>query len=87
MKKITMFTMQGCPHCRRAFELMEDLKKKNSVYKTLEVHVIDEQTQPEIADQYDYYYVPTFYVDGNKLHEGVPSPEKIEAVFEAAAKD
>ncbi|ADU26922.1 glutaredoxin family protein [Ethanoligenens harbinense] len=86
MKKITMFTMQGCPYCKRAFEWMENLKNKNPVYKALEIHVIDEQVQPEIANQYDYYYVPTFYVDGNKLHEGIPSPEKIEAVFEAAVK-
>jgi hypothetical protein len=27
---------------------------------------------PDIADQYDYYYVPTYYLDGIKFHEGIP---------------
>jgi len=28
--------------------------------------------------------VPTFYVDGVKLHEGIPNIDKIEAVLKAA---
>lgn len=87
MKKITMFVMQGCPYCRRAFEFMDRLKSEKPVYKTVEIHVIDENEQPEIANQYDYYYVPTFYVDGNKLHEGVPDYKKVKDVFEAALQD
>ena len=31
--------------------------------------MIEETQHPDIADQYDYYYVPTFYVDGVKVHE------------------
>ncbi|MFT8890135.1 MAG: thioredoxin family protein [Ethanoligenens sp.] len=87
MKKITMFIMQGCPHCKHAFEIMQELKDKQPAYKALEINVIDENAEPEIANQYDYYYVPTFYVDGNKLHEGVPNAKKIETVFKAAVQD
>ena len=32
--------------------------------------MIEESEQPEVADAFDYYYVPTFYVDGVKVHEG-----------------
>lgn len=54
-------------------------------YKTIPIREINERKEPEIADAYDYYYVPTYYVDGKKVHEGVPTYEKIKAVFEAAA--
>ena len=37
-----------------------------------------------LADSLDYYYVPTFCVNGQKIHEGVPTKEKIRAVYEAA---
>ena len=36
------------------------------------------------ADSLDYYYVPTFYVDGQKRMEGVPSLEKVRAVLDEA---
>jgi len=34
--------------------------------------------------KYDYHYVPTYYVDGKKLHEGAASLKKIKRVFDAA---
>ena len=46
--------------------------------------VIDERKQPDIANKYDYYLVPTFYVDGVKLHEGVATKEKVEYVLKQA---
>ena len=63
---------------------MEELKKTNPEYSNIQVTVIDEELQPEIAKQYDYYYVPTYYVDGIKVHEGVPSEDIIRMVFEEA---
>lgn len=65
---------------------MEELKKENSLYEKVEVKIIDEEKQPEIAKKYDYYYVPTYYVDDVKLHEGVPSKEIVKNVFEEALK-
>ncbi len=86
MKKITMFKMEGCPYCRRAFEWMDELKKEEPLYASLDIHVIDEDREPETAGKYDYYYVPTFYVAGKKLHEGAATKAKIKAVFDAAVK-
>jgi len=86
MKKITMFVMETCPHCNRALRWMEELYAENAAYSAIEIEKIDEQAHPEIADKYDYYYVPTYYVGGEKLHEGVASLEIIRGVFDAAMK-
>ncbi len=84
MKKIIMFVIRGCPYCMQARKLMMELKKEHPAYQNVEVDMIDENVHPEIAQKYDYYYVPTFFVEDKKYHEGVPSAEKIQAVFEAA---
>jgi len=63
---------------------MNDLKSKNSNYKNLVIEKIEENKNAKISSTYDYYYVPTYYVDGIKIHEGVPSSEKIENVFKKA---
>ena len=48
------------------------------------IEAIEEQEQKELADSLDYWYVPTYFVDGVKLLEGVPTKEKVEAVLRAA---
>ena len=84
MKKITMFTMESCPFCKQALRWMDELIQKNPEYRDLEIEKIDEVIYPKIAAQFDYYYVPTYYVDGKKLHEGAASPDIIKQVFDAA---
>jgi glutaredoxin len=86
MKEITMFMFAGCPHCKRAKEMIEELCAENSEYAAVPLTAIDEKLDPETADKYDYYYVPTFFVDGEKIHEGVPTKEKIENVFKKACE-
>ena len=84
MKKITYFYLEACPHCKRARRWMNELKLQNPAYDTLEIVEIEERKHPEIAKKFDYYYVPTYYVDDVKVHEGVASREKIEMVFHMA---
>jgi len=86
MKPVLMFVTNWCPYCKKAFSLMEELKKTNPKYTNVEVKIIDEELQPDIAKKYDYYYVPTYYVNGVKVHEGVPSKDIICKVFEEACK-
>ena len=86
MKKVTAFYMEGCPHCRKAFKIIDELKLNNPKYSNIEIEYIDENKEVKIASTYDYYYVPTFYVDGVKIHEGVPTEEKIEKVLKEAIK-
>ncbi|MPN42035.1 hypothetical protein SDC9_189591 [bioreactor metagenome] len=84
MKPILMFTMKSCPHCVRAMQWMDELKQENPAYTDLDIKIIDETIHPDIAGKYDYYYVPTYFVDGVKVHEGVPGKDRIRAVFQAA---
>ncbi len=86
MKPVNMFVTSWCPYCKQAYSMMEDLKNKNPEYADIEVKIIDEELQPEIAKQFDYYYVPTYFVDGVKVHEGVPSIDIVRKVFEEACK-
>ncbi len=84
MKKILMFTMAGCPYCRKARSWMEELLTENPAYGQCEIEIVDETVERERADQYDYYYVPTYYVDGQKVHEGAATREIVQSVFEKA---
>lgn len=84
MKTINMFITSWCPYCKQALSIMDKLEKENPKYEDIEVKVIDEELEPEISKQYDYYYVPTYFVGSEKIHEGVPSEEIIRKVFETA---
>ena len=70
MKTVNVFITSWCPHCKRAISWIEELKNENPKFAAIEVNIIDEELHPEISKQYDYYYVPTYYVDGVKIYEG-----------------
>ncbi len=84
MKQVTLFVLENCPHCRRARSMMEELFAEHPEYATVELTVIDEAKEPAVAARYDYYYVPTFYLDGEKRLEGAPSKEAIDKLFAEA---
>jgi len=84
MQEVKMFMFEGCPHCKRAREMMAEIFAEHPEYAGIPLTVIDERKNPEIANQYDYYYVPTFFVGDEKVMEGVPSKEAIEKVFARA---
>lgn len=86
MKHVRMMVLEGCPHCKKAFEYLRKLQEENLYYRNIQIEVIDEGKHPDIANYYDYWYVPAFYVDNQKIHEGVPTIEKIQAVLEEAIK-
>lgn len=86
MKAVKYFYMANCPYCRKADDYIKSLCRLNPDYGKIEIERIEESEQPELAAQYDYYYVPTFYVDGVKLHEGVATLEKVKAVLDAALR-
>ena len=43
-----------------------------------------ESEQPALADTFDYYYVPTFYVDGVKGARRRVYPEEVEKILRSA---
>lgn len=69
MKTMTLFYQRQCPFCKKALRYIEELKAEYPELRPIEIKMIEETEEPEIADQYDYYYVPTFYIDGVKVHE------------------
>jgi len=85
MKEVKMFKMEACPHCKKALLLMEEICGEHPEYKAVKIEKIDEDDQVDRSN-YDYYYVPTFYVGGVKIHEGVPTKEALEKVYAEAVK-
>lgn len=85
MKSIVMIVLESCPHCRNAKRWMEELRQEIPAYQAISVDVVDEELQPEISKKFtNYYYVPTYYIDGVKIHEGVPTKDLVRLVFEKA---
>ena len=69
MKPILMFYLEDCGYCQKARRALDELMSENPAYRALEITRVEESLQPDLADQYDYYAVPTFYVGGEKLFE------------------
>ena len=86
MKKLMIFYQERCPFCKRAFSYIEELKKENSEYNKIAIETIEETEQPEYADTFDYYYVPTFYIDNKKIHEGGIKKEEVKEILDKALK-
>ncbi len=68
-RKITVFYLNGCPYCRQARRALEELVSGDERYSALSLEWVEENEHPEISAKYDYYYVPTFFVDGVKEYE------------------
>ena len=85
MKPIKLFYQARCPFCKRAFNYIDELKKRPE-YKDIIIETIEETEHPDIADQYDYYYVPTYFVGKRKAFEGGTTKEIVRKVFEEASE-
>lgn len=86
MKQVLFFMLPYCPHCRRAEGYLQELLAENKAYCEADIKRIDESSERALAKSYDYYLVPTFYVDGVKLHEGIASREAVKKVLDAAIR-
>ena len=82
--KLTYFYLKSCPHCRRANEMIAQLLEEEPAFRNIQIDKVEESEHPEIADKYDYWYVPCFFLGGQKLFEGVPSLDKIRDVLKKA---
>ena len=83
MKSISLFYLKLCPFCKKARAAIDELQKQDR-YKDIQINWIEESEHPDVAEKYDYYYVPTFYIDGRKVHEGGIFPDEVKAVLELA---
>ncbi len=86
MKDILMFYLDDCGYCRKAHQALEQLRGELPGAEELTITKIEESREPELADRYDYYAVPSFFVDGKKIFEArlFMSYEDIKAGTKAA---
>ena len=77
--KLTAFILPRCPYCLQARELIEELRAERPALSRVEIDFIDESARPELADRYDYFRVPSFFLGEEKLYEASPLWTRAEA--------
>ena len=77
-----MFILPTCPHCNNARRWIDELKSENEAYNSIEIELINEEKDVDLANSYDYYYVPSIFDGTKKLHEGVASKEGLKNIFD-----
>ena len=68
-KKILLFSRDDCGYCAKAHKAIAELKAENPAYGTLSLREVEETREPEFIEKFDYYAVPTLYLDGVKKFE------------------
>ncbi len=86
MTALTIFYLTQCPYCKNAKRAVAELFMEDPAYTALDLQWIEESEQPEIADRYDYYRVPSVFMGKEKLYEANPSQnyESIKASLKTA---
>ncbi len=84
--KLTLFYLRNCPFCKRTLQYIDEIKAEHEELRAVEIELIEESEQSEVADRYDYYYVPCFYLGEEKLHEGGIYKEEVEALLRGVLK-
>lgn len=84
MKEVMLFVLKNCPYCVEALKWQEELMEEYPELREIPVRVVDERKEAALADSYDYYYVPCYFVGGVKMHEGAASREKVENALRSA---
>ena len=72
MKEIELFYLTRCPYCKNAEKAIDALLLENPAYAEIKICRIEESEHPEIANERDYYSVPTVFYRGEKLYEAKP---------------
>lgn len=87
MRKLQIFYQKNCPHRQKAFKFIDALKEENGLYRTIEPQLVEETLEVDYAALFDYFLVPTFYIDDRKVHEGVVSKEDVRKILEATLEE
>ena len=67
--------------------MIAELINENPEFARIKINKIEERENAELANSYDYYYVPCLWIGDEKLHEGVPTKDKIRSVLSAALEE
>jgi glutaredoxin len=82
MPKLTLFILETCPYCIRARKYLTELQQENPSYQAIQIETIDERKDRALANSYDYYLVPTFYLGQTKLFEGIMTKQDVKKVLD-----
>jgi HD-GYP domain-containing protein (c-di-GMP phosphodiesterase class II) len=58
----------------------------DSTIADIMIQMIEESEQAELANQYDYYYVPSYFYNEEKLHEGAITEEELLNILKSIQK-
>jgi len=78
MNDVLFFYIPGCPYCRRADKLLDELCREHPDFAAVSLRRVDETREPVLAESYDYYRVPTLFFGRTKLYEAHPSHSEAE---------
>ncbi len=84
MPKLTLFILETCPYCIRARQYLSELQNEDPHYQAIQIETIDERKERALANSYDYYLVPTFYLGQTKLFEGIMTKQDVKKVLDLA---
>ena len=77
--KLTAFILPRCPYCLQARELLAELCAERPEFSSIEIEFVDEAKNAALAERYDYYRVPSFFLGEEKLYEASPLWSRAEA--------
>lgn len=83
--KLKMFILENCPYCIKARSYLSELLK-DKTYEGIEIELIDENKQKELANKHDYYYVPCFFYNDQKLFEGAMDHAAVKQVLDTVVR-
>lgn len=81
-----MFIQERCPFCVKALRYIDEARAAHPELEAVEIEIHDEIKESEYADTFDYYYVPTFYIGDEKVHEGGIYADEVLALLQKAAE-
>lgn len=85
MKKLVYVKAEWCPYCSMASRWLNNLLLSKEEYKNFELEVVDIDQDKERAKDFPHELVPNFWLDGEKIFEGVPTRPGIRAILDKAA--
>ena len=74
-KELTVFYLEGCPYCKNAKRAVEAIGREDKALGDVPIRWIEESREPKLAEQFDYYHVPSVFLDGEKLYECSPADD------------
>ncbi len=85
MNQLYYFKLKNCPYCVRANNYLDELLQEDR-YKSIQIRHIDERVESDLANSYDYYLVPSFFLGNQKLFEGIMTKDDVRSVLEEVLK-